>query len=95
MYAGESIGNLLVGFLRETGLEKPLLERQVVERWPEIMGVTVAKMTRSVEMEEGMLIVRLSSPALKATLFEQRREVVARINEQMGAHVVRDIRLLG
>ena len=36
-----SIGDLLTTYLREQGLEKPLLERQVVERWSEIMGPTL------------------------------------------------------
>lgn len=90
-----SIGDLLTTYLREQGLEKPLLERQVVERWPEIMGPTVAQMTRSVEVENGMLRVRLSNAALRAQLFECRRELVKKINETMGSDVINDVRLLG
>lgn len=90
-----SIGDLLTSYLREQGLEKPLLERQVVERWPEIMGPTVAQMTRSVEVENGMLRVRLSNAALRAQLFECRRELVKKINETMGSNVINDVRLLG
>lgn len=90
-----SIGDLLTTYLREQGLEKPLLERQVVERWSEIMGPTVAQMTRSVEVENGMLRVRLSNAALRAQLFECRRELVKKINETMGSDVIHDVRLLG
>lgn len=90
-----SIGDLLTTYLREQGLEKPLLERQVVERWPEIMGPIVAQMTRNVEVENGMLRVRLSNAALRAQLFECRRELVKKINETMGSEVINDVRLLG
>lgn len=90
-----SIGDLLTTYLREQGLEKPLLERQVVERWPEIMGPIVAQMTRNVEVENGMLRVRLSNAALRAQLFECRRELVKKINETMGSDVINDVRLLG
>lgn len=90
-----SIGDLLTTYLREQGLEKPLLERQVVERWPEIMGPTVAQMTRSVEVENGILRVRLSNAALRAQLFECRRELVKKINETIGSDVINDVRLLG
>lgn len=88
-----SIGDILVQYLRDEGLEKPLLERQVVARWGEIMGPTVAQMTRSVEMENGMLQVKLSNAALRAQLFDCRRQLIEKINQAMGAEVVSDVRL--
>ena len=91
----QPIGDLLTTYLRESGLEKPLLERQVVEKWPELMGPMVARLTRSVELTNGMLKVRISSAALKAQLFENRRELVAKLNEAVGAHIIDDVRLLG
>ena len=83
----QSIGELLTDYLRETGLEKPLLERQVVEKWPEVMG--------PMELKNGVLMVRISSAALKAQLFECRRELVEKLNNAVGAHVIDDVRLLG
>ncbi len=91
----QSIGELLSDYLRETGLEKPLLERQVVEKWPEVMGPMIARLTRSVELKNGVLMVRISSAALKAQLFECRRELVEKLNNAVGAHVIDDVRLLG
>lgn len=91
----QPIGDLLTSYLRESGLEKPLLERQVVEKWPELMGPMVARLTRSVELTNGVLKVRISSAALKAQLFENRRELVAKLNDVVGAHVIDDVRLLG
>lgn len=91
----ETIGDVLVAYLRENNLEKPLLERELIKRWPEIMGPAVAQLTRSVEMEDGMLRVRISSAALRATLFDERRQLIERLNSAMGATVVLDIRLLG
>lgn len=91
----QPIGDLLTSYLRESGLEKPLLERQVVEKWPELMGPMVARLTRSVELTNGVLKVRISSAALKAQLFENRRELVAKLNDAVGAHVIDVVRLLG
>ena len=42
------LGEVLGDYLRESGLEKPVLETRVVSLWPEIMGPTVARLTRSV-----------------------------------------------
>lgn len=85
----------IVGFLRESGLEQQVLEVQMEEVWPSVMGETVAKLTRSVEVKNGMLYVKVSSAALKTQLFENRFELVRKLNEAVGASVIRDCRILG
>lgn len=90
-----SIADVLNIYLRETGLEKTVLEDKVVALWPEIMGDTVARLTRSVEVRNGMLIVHISSAALKAQLFECRFELLKKINDAVGGNAIRDVRILG
>lgn len=90
-----SIADVLNIYLRETGLEKTVLEDKVVALWLEIMGDTVARLTRSVEVKNGMLIVHISSAALKAQLFECRFELVKKINDAVGGNAIRDVRILG
>ena len=90
-----SITDALVAYLRENGLEQSVLEAQVEEAWPKVMGDIVTSLTRNVEVKDGLLIVRVSSAALKAQLFENRFELVAKLNEAVGANVVKDCRILG
>lgn len=85
----------IVDYLRESGLEKPVLEVQVEEAWPRVMGETIAHLTRSVEVKDGMLIVHVNSAALKTQLFENRFELVRKLNEAVGAEAIRDCRILG
>ena len=59
------------------------------------MGDMVNSLTRSVEVKNGVLIVRVSSAALKAQLFENRFELVSKLNEAVGANAIRDCRILG
>lgn len=91
----QSITEALVGFLRESGLERTVLEVQVEEVWPRVMGEMITKLTRSVELKDGMLIVHVNSAALKAQLFEHRFELVHKLNEELGAEAIRDCRILG
>jgi len=95
MKDSSSLTDALVAYLRESGLEQSVLEVQIEEAWPEVMGEMVAKLTRSVEVKDGMLIVRISSAALKAQLFENRFELVRKLNEHVGAEVITDCRILG
>ena len=89
------ITDALVSFLRESGLEQSVLEVQIEEVWPRVMGTMINKMTRSVEVKDGMLYVRVNSAALKAQLFENRFELVRKLNEAVGANVIKDCRILG
>ncbi len=90
-----SLNDALVACLRENGLEQPVLEVQVEEVWPQVMGEVVNGLTRSVEVKDGVLIVRVNSAALKAQLFENRFELVKKLNDAVGAPVLRDCRILG
>jgi len=90
-----SITDALVDFLRESGLEQSVLDVQVEQAWPKVMGETVTKLTRSIEVKDGMLIVHVNSAALKAQLFENRFELVRKLNEAVGAPAIKDCRILG
>ena len=82
-------------YLRENDLEQSVLDMQVEQVWPQVMGETVTKLTRSIEMKDSMLVIRVSSAALKAQLFENRLELVRKLNEAVGAPAIRDCRILG
>ena len=90
-----SIGEALVEYLRENDLEQSVLDVQIEEVWPKVMGETVKRLTRSVEVKNGVLIVHVNSAALKTQLFENRFELVRKLNEAVGAPALKDCRILG
>jgi len=90
-----SISQALVAYIRESGLEQSVLDVQIEEVWPKVMGETVRKLTRSVEVRDGVLYVRVSSAALKTQLFENRFELIRKLNEAVGAPALKDCRILG
>ena len=89
------IGDAIIQYLRENNLEQSVLDVQIEEVWPQVMGDVVNKLTRSVEVKDGVLYVRVNSAALKAQLFENRCELVRKLNEAVGAQAIRDCRILG
>ena len=89
------LSEAMVDFLRESGLEQSVMDVQIEEIWPRVMGQTVRNLTRSIEVKDGMLIVRVNSAALKAQLFENRFELIRKLNEAVGAPALKDCRILG
>jgi predicted nucleic acid-binding Zn ribbon protein len=90
-----AIGDALISYLRESGLEQSVLDVQIEEVWPRVMGDVVNQLTRKVEVKDGVLYVHVNSAALKAQLFENRFELVRKLNQAVGAKAIRDCRILG
>jgi hypothetical protein len=90
-----SIGNLIADFIKGTAFEKSLIERKVVELWPNVMGTMVANLTGEIEMKNGVLYAHIHSAALRQQLFECRYDVIKKMNEAVGSNFIKDIRLLG
>lgn len=90
-----AIGDALISYLRESGLEQSVLDVQIEQVWPRVMGDVVNQLTRKVDVKDGVLYVHVNSAALKAQLFENRFELVRKLNEAVGAKAIRDCRILG
>lgn len=90
-----NINDALIAYLRESGLEQSVLDIQIEEVWPQVMGDVVNRLTRSVDVRDGVLYVRVNSAALKTQLFENRFELVRKLNEAVGVKAIRDCRILG
>lgn len=91
----ESIGSVIAQILRESGLEKPLMEKKIVEAWPEVLGPMVARYTGDIYIREGMLYVHIKSAPLRQELFNCRFQLVEKLQQAVGAEgIIRDIRLL-
>jgi predicted nucleic acid-binding Zn ribbon protein len=78
--------------LRAQGLETPLLQKRLVESWPEVAGELIARYTTEVNISNQTLYVKLSMPALRADLSMRRMEFVKKLNDHVGAQIIADIR---
>lgn len=87
-----SIGELLPEFLRNEGLETPLQQKRLIDSWDAVVGVPIAAYCGEKFIKNQTLYVKLQNPALRADLTMNRSILVRRLNEQVGAQVVADIR---
>ncbi len=87
----ENLTDVVVRFLRDSGLQTPLNEYRIVASWREVMGELVAEQTTEIFIRSQVLHVRLSSPALRANLLMNRKRICQMLNEKVGVFVVADL----
>jgi Protein of unknown function (DUF721). len=89
----KSLDELLNRFLREEGLETPLLQQRVVNAWEQVAGPMVARYTTEKFVKNQMLFVKITNPALRQDLSMMRAQLVKRLNAVVGSSVITDVRV--
>ncbi|MBO7137182.1 MAG: DUF721 domain-containing protein [Bacteroidaceae bacterium] len=86
-----SMGDALLAFLREEGLETPLLEYRITQAWPEVMGNVISRYTRQVFVREGKLQVQITSAPLRQNLMMEHKRIAQKLNDHVGSYVISDV----
>ena len=89
----QKLESLIQQFMRQQGLETPLNEYRAVQAWPDIVGPAIARYTGQIFIRNSILYVQIRSAALRENLTHQRTLLAQRVNSQVGAQVIQEIRL--
>ncbi|MCF0197178.1 MAG: DUF721 domain-containing protein [Bacteroidaceae bacterium] len=93
-YQTKDIRDSLRLYLREIGLETPLLEHRIMYAWTDIAGENVSKFTQNTFVKNGVLFVKISNAALRHDLQMGHNDLTRRLNEKVGAQVITDVKFL-
>lgn len=86
------IGDILKEYLRTEGLETPLLQKRLIDSWPVVMGAGISRYTGGIFIKNQTLMVKISSPSLRADLSMMRADIVKRLNGHVGSNVIAEVR---
>lgn len=89
----KSIAELLNAYLRNEGLETPLLQKRLVDAWDTVTGSTITRYTGEKFIKNQTLYVKITNPALRQDLSMMRARLVGRLNAAVGSTVITDIRI--
>lgn len=89
-----SIKDLMGTFIKENKLDKGLKKIHIEEAWVKLMGSGVANYTTSVRLQNGTLIVALSSSVLREELSYGKGKIIAMINQEMKENIVKKLMLV-
>ena len=87
------LGEILMKLLRDEGLETPLQQKRLIDAWETVAVPMVARYTTEKFIKNQTLLVKITNPALRHDLTMMRTQLVRRLNEQVGALVITDIKV--
>lgn len=88
----QGISDLVNVFLRQNGLEMPLLQKRLIDAWGNVAGKVIDRYTEEKYIRNQVLFVKISRPALRSDLSMMRTDLVNRLNQEVGARIIIDIR---
>lgn len=84
----------ILAFLRESGLETPLLQHRIVEAWPSVVAPEIAAHTQALKVEAQALWVRVELPTLRTQLSMQKQSLVRTLNAEVGSNIIFDLKFV-
>lgn len=88
----QPLDNLLNQFLRQEGLESPLLQKRIIAAWDTVTGETVARYTQEKFIKNQTLFVKIINPALRANLSMMQSDLVKKLNAAVGSMVISEVK---
>ncbi len=85
------LGDVIDKLLKAYKLEDKMKELDLLEAWPELMGKAVAHRTKSIEIKNHKLLLKIDSSVMREELHVGKQVIIQRVNEFMGKEVIRDV----
>lgn len=85
------IDSLLHQFVKANKLEKGLAEYRLMKSWKDLLGITVAKKTKSLSIRNRKLFVVLHSSVVRNELEMIKDTLIPKLNEAAGMDVIDDV----
>jgi len=90
----EALRGVLGRLIKRLGIEDELQGWKAVEDWERVVGPRVARHTRAIGFEQGVLRVEVEGSAWMHELGYLKQELIRAVNRELGAARVRDIRFV-
>lgn len=86
-----SIGEAIKKMLQESHWKQRYLATKLKQDWEELMGTTVAKHTKGLDLQNGILTIFTDVAPLKHELSYNKNLLIAKLNQHLGETVVKEV----
>jgi predicted nucleic acid-binding Zn ribbon protein len=85
------LGQVIDKLMKAYRLDGKLKELDVLEAWPEMMGIAVANRTKELFIKNKVLHIYLDSSVMRDELAHGKQIIIQRVNEKAGFEMITDI----
>jgi predicted nucleic acid-binding Zn ribbon protein len=86
-----SIKQAIQEFLKKSRIRGDIQALQIEDVWEEIMGKTIARYTKQLQIIGDKLIITTEVAPLKQELIYQREKIKQRVNEALGQKIINEV----
>ena len=90
----KKIGDILNEVLSEQNLDNKLLELQILDLWPKIVGPMINRRTVERKINNGILYLRIASAPIRQELSLNLTNLIATLNKAVGKDVLNEIHFI-
>lgn len=86
-----TLSELIQRWLKAYRLEDKMKELDIIDAWPEMMGIAVANRTKKIAIRKNVLYLTIDSSVMRDELAHGKSIIIHRVNEKAGFEIINDI----
>ncbi len=90
-HSQKKIGDLIKGFIKESGLEEQLNEAKVISVWERKMGPSIRRQTKKISFRKTTVTIHLDSAVLRQEFLYSKTSLIEMFNSELGFEGVKDV----
>jgi hypothetical protein len=90
----QRIDDIIKDLIKGSVVENKLLEAQLIEQWPTLVGELIAKHTQKIFINRQTLYLYIPMPALRNELNYSRDKIIDIVNRFAGCKLITEVKLL-
>jgi len=83
--------DVLDRWLKAYGLDGKMKELDVINAWPDLMGIAVANRTEEIKIKNKKLFLKMGSSVMRDELLQGKTIIIQRVNEHAGFEMIDDV----
>lgn len=88
---GQPLKDLIDKLMKAYQLDGKMKEIEVINAWPELMGIAVSNRTRSLKFANGILQIQMDSAVMRDELQHGKQIIIERVNQFAGSKMIHDV----
>jgi predicted nucleic acid-binding Zn ribbon protein len=87
----QPLADIISEIMGAPNLSRGIYQSRIPAAWEEVMGKSVARITRNVFFRNGVLFVSLNSSTIRSELLMHKNKIIHNLNQKIGQTIVKDL----